>query len=72
MPLYPLHGTIIVTGRDSDGGLCGLDETLARQAQAVVTMVADTVRQWQHRPPASNEAATRELLAYATREVATA
>jgi hypothetical protein len=70
MSLYPLHGTIVVTGRDQFGEVCDLDESLVQQARAVVAMVDETVRGWKARPPASDDAAAQELLSYAAREIA--
>ncbi|MEU6578212.1 hypothetical protein [Streptomyces sp. NPDC046805] len=37
---------------------------------AVAQTVRDTLTEWRGRPPASNEAAIEELLAYAARDVA--
>lgn len=70
MPLYPLHGTIVVTGRGGSGEVCDLDDDLAQQVRAITTMVRETVQEWKHRPPASNEAAAQELLSYAASEIA--
>jgi hypothetical protein len=68
--LYPLHGTIVVTGRDAEGDVTRLDEDLVHQAEAIVATVRETVQRWRERPPVSNEAAAQELLAYAARELA--
>ncbi|MFI7008846.1 hypothetical protein [Streptomyces sp. NPDC050145] len=70
MPLYPLHGTIVVTGRDESGEVCDLDDDLAQQVRAISAMVRETVQEWRRRPPASDEAAAQELLSYAAREIA--
>ncbi|MET8211908.1 hypothetical protein ABZT51_39065 [Streptomyces sp. NPDC005373] len=70
MSLYPL--TIVVTGRNADGDVTGLEEDLVHQAEAVVAMVRETVERWREQPPLSNEAAAQELLAYAARELAAA
>ncbi|MET8210349.1 hypothetical protein ABZT51_30790 [Streptomyces sp. NPDC005373] len=72
MSLYPLHGTIMVTGsRNEEGDVTGLDEDLVRQAQAVLATVRETVQRWRERPPVSDEAAAQELLACAARDLAT-
>ncbi|MFF4755273.1 hypothetical protein ACWD5R_35320 [Streptomyces sp. NPDC002514] len=70
MALYPLAGHVVVTGRTADGEVTGLDGGLARHAKSVVQTVRDTLSEWRERPPASHEAAVRELLAYAVRDVA--
>lgn len=70
LPLYALHGTIVVTGRTSAGDATGLDDRLVRQAEAVTAMVGETVNRWRTQPPASDDAAGQELLAYAARELA--
>ncbi|NEB78989.1 hypothetical protein G3I40_27770 [Streptomyces sp. SID14478] len=67
--LYPLHGTIVVTGPDGAGETTGLDDDLVRQAEAVAVMVRETVARWQDHPPVSNETAAQELLAYAAQEL---
>ncbi|MEU7305369.1 hypothetical protein [Streptomyces sp. NPDC007206] len=67
--LYPLHGPVVVTGRSRDGDVAALDDDLARQAHTVAQTVRETVGQWRIRPPASDEAALSELLAYAARDV---
>ncbi|MFG2463312.1 hypothetical protein ACGFWE_40545 [Streptomyces sp. NPDC048523] len=71
MSLYPFHGAVVVTGRTQGGEVCALDDELTRHVHAVAQTVRETWEAWQTRPPASNEAAVRELLAYATRDVAT-
>ncbi|MGW2651782.1 hypothetical protein ACWC2T_44690 [Streptomyces sp. NPDC001393] len=68
--LYPIHGPVIVTGRAQDGGVVGLADDLAQHAHAVAQTVRETLGEWRSRPPASNEAALSELLAYAARDVA--
>ncbi|GAB1331743.1 hypothetical protein [Streptomyces sennicomposti] len=68
--LYPIHGPVIVTGRAQDGGVAALDDDLAQHAHAVAQTVRETLGEWRSRPPASNEAALSELLAYAARDVA--
>ncbi|MFR0367632.1 hypothetical protein [Streptomyces sp. MCC20] len=70
MPLYPFQGPVVVTGRTQDGDTSGLDDTLAAHVHAVAQTVRETRETWQTRPPASNEAAVNELLAYAVRDVA--
>ncbi|MET9388105.1 hypothetical protein ABZY09_45790 [Streptomyces sp. NPDC002928] len=64
----------LVTGRAQDGDVAALDDGLAQHVHAVAVAVAQTVREtlgeWRTRPPASNEAALNELLAYAARDVA--
>ncbi|MFE2337568.1 MULTISPECIES: hypothetical protein [Streptomyces] len=69
-PLYPLAGVIVVTGRTESGGLTTLDDDLVQHAKVVAQTVCDTLSEWRARPPASNEAAVSELLAYAARDVA--
>ncbi|WP_435613655.1 hypothetical protein [Streptomyces sp. bgisy159] len=68
--LYPIHGPVIVTGRAQDGGVAALDDDLAQHAHAVAQTVRETLGEWRSRPPASNEVALSELLAYAARDVA--
>lgn len=68
MALYPIHGPVIVTGR-AHGGLAALDDDLAQHAHAVAQTVRETLEEWRTRPPASNEAALSELLAYAARDL---
>ncbi|WP_159029156.1 hypothetical protein [Streptomyces viridochromogenes] len=70
MPLYPFHGPVVVTGRTQDGETSALDDDLAAHVHAVAQTVRETREAWQARPPASNEAAMRELLAYVARDVA--
>ncbi|MBC2868663.1 hypothetical protein [Streptomyces mexicanus] len=67
--LYPIHGPVVVTGRAEDGAVAALDDDLAQQVQAVAQTVRETLAEWRSRPPASNEAALSELLAYAVRDV---
>ncbi|MFB7510708.1 MULTISPECIES: hypothetical protein [Streptomyces] len=67
--LYPIYGPVIVTGRAHDGGVATLDDDLAQLAHAVAQTVRETLGEWRNRPPASNEAALSELLAYAARDV---
>jgi hypothetical protein len=67
--LYPFHGPVVVTGRAEDGGVAALDDDLAQQVHAVAQTVRETLGEWRSRPPASNEAALSELLAYAARDV---
>ncbi|MER7568913.1 hypothetical protein ABTZ93_39190 [Streptomyces sp. NPDC097941] len=71
-PLYPLAGPIVVTGRTQSGDVTTLDDDLVQHAKAVAHTVRDTLAEWRARPPASNEAAAKELLAYAARGVAPA
>ncbi|MEU9546389.1 hypothetical protein [Streptomyces mirabilis] len=68
--LYPLAGPVVVTGRTASGDVTTLDDDLVQHAQAVAQTVRANVAQWRTRPPASNEAAIKELLAYAARDVA--
>lgn len=68
--LYPLAGTIVVTGRTADGDVTALDDDLAEHVQTVARAVRETLAQWRRRPPNSGEAAASELLAYAARDVA--
>ncbi|MDG9709722.1 hypothetical protein [Streptomyces sp. DH10] len=70
MTLYPLAGPIVVTGRTESGDVTTLDDDLVQHAEAVAHTVRDTLSEWRARPPASNEAAAKELLAYAARDVA--
>ncbi|GHE34294.1 DUF3846 domain-containing protein [Streptomyces capitiformicae] len=70
MPLYPLAGPIVVTGRTASGDVAALDDDLVQHAKAVAQTVRDTLSEWRTRRPASNEAAVNELLAYAARDVA--
>ncbi|MFC0843565.1 hypothetical protein ACFH04_07440 [Streptomyces noboritoensis] len=67
--LYPLAGTIVVTGRTADGEVTALDDDLAEHVQAVADTVRETLERWRRRPPLSGEAAIGELLAYAARDV---
>ncbi|MFE2715268.1 hypothetical protein ACFXKI_25610 [Streptomyces mirabilis] len=68
--LYPVGGPVVVTGRTATGDVTTLDDDLVQHAQAVAQTVRDIVAEWRTRPPASNEAAIKELLAYAVRDVA--
>lgn len=68
--LYPLAGPVVVTGRTASGDVTTLYDHLVQHAQAVAQTVRDTVAEWRTRPPASNEASIKELLAYAARDVA--
>ncbi|MEU0949955.1 hypothetical protein ABZ379_45950 [Streptomyces canus] len=70
MSLYPFHGPVVVTGRTQDGETSALDDDLAAHVHAVAQTVRETREAWQTRPPASNEAGVRELLAYVARDVA--
>ncbi|MGW2108319.1 hypothetical protein [Streptomyces sp. NPDC001948] len=69
MPLYPLHGPVVLTGRTGDGAIETLGDKLMEDARTVTQTVRETLKEWQARPPASNGAAVNELLAYATRDV---
>lgn len=69
-PLYPLAGPIVITGRTASGDATALDDDLVQHAKAVAQTVRDTLSEWRARPPATNEAAVEELLAYAARDVA--
>ncbi|GGP92017.1 hypothetical protein [Streptomyces melanogenes] len=70
VPLYPLAGTIVVTGRTTDGDVTALENDLAEHVQVVACTVRETLTQWRRQPPVSDEAAIGELLAYAARDVA--
>jgi hypothetical protein len=70
MPLYPLAGPIVITGRTASGDVTVLDDDLVQHATAVVQTVRDALSQWRVRPPASEEAAVKGLLAYVARDVA--
>ncbi|MCX4598277.1 hypothetical protein OG819_55045 [Streptomyces sp. NBC_01549] len=70
MTLYPLAGPVVVTGRTAAGDVTALDDDLVQHVQAVAQTVRDTLSEWRARPPASNEAAIGELLAYAARDIA--
>ncbi|MER5696033.1 hypothetical protein ACWDBO_30270 [Streptomyces mirabilis] len=70
MPLYPLHGPVVVTGRAHHGGVAALDDDLVQHARTVTQTVRGTLDTWCTRPPVSYEAALRELLVYAARDVA--
>ncbi|MEU9014635.1 hypothetical protein AB0D12_33740 [Streptomyces sp. NPDC048479] len=70
MALYPLAGPIVITGLTAAGDVTALDDDLVQHATAVAQTVRETLAQWRTRPPASNEAAISELLAYAARDVA--
>ncbi|MGW4516391.1 hypothetical protein ACWEO4_31385 [Streptomyces sp. NPDC004393] len=50
--------------------MAALDDDLAQHTHAVAQTVRETLGEWRSRPPASNEAALNELLAYAARDVA--
>jgi hypothetical protein len=70
MALYPLAGTVVVTGCTASGDVATLEDDLVQHAKAVAQTVRETLTQWRTRPPASNEAAISELLACASRDVA--
>ncbi|MFF1917054.1 hypothetical protein ACFVYE_37005 [Streptomyces sp. NPDC058239] len=70
MPLYPLHGPVVLTGRTGGGGVAALDDGLVQHARTVTRTVRETLVAWRMRPPASNDAAVSELLAYAARDIA--
>ncbi|NEC35483.1 hypothetical protein [Streptomyces rubrogriseus] len=67
--LYLLAGPVAITGRTMAGELTGLDGDLVRHARVVAQTVRETLTEWRRRPPASDEAAISELLAYATRDI---
>ncbi|WP_405863545.1 hypothetical protein [Streptomyces sp. NBC_00005] len=50
--------------------MAGLDDSLAQHAHAVAQTVRETLGEWRTRPPASNEAALSELVAYVARDIA--
>ncbi|MFJ8787372.1 hypothetical protein [Streptomyces sp. NPDC102476] len=54
MPLYPLVGPVVVTGRTESGDVTSLDDDLVQHAKAVARTVRDTLAEWRARPPASN------------------
>ncbi|MFI6055668.1 hypothetical protein ACIBCO_36990 [Streptomyces violascens] len=68
---YLLHGPIVITGPyNADGATVGeLSTQLTSQVHTVCATVRETVDAWQLRPPASNEAAIAELLAYTRRDL---
>ncbi|MFD9797157.1 hypothetical protein ACFWXK_40190 [Streptomyces sp. NPDC059070] len=68
--LYLLAGTLVITGRTTDGHITALDDDLTQHVHAVVDTVQETLTQWRQRPPHSGEAAIGELLACAARDVA--
>ncbi|MFE2964064.1 hypothetical protein ACFXKC_10390 [Streptomyces sp. NPDC059340] len=70
MALYPLAGPIAITGRTESGEATALDDDPAQHVQGVAQTVRETMTEWRTRPPASNEAAIRELLAYAGLDIA--
>lgn len=69
MPLYPMAGPIVITGRTASGDVAALDDDLVQHALAVAQTVRETLEEWRTRPPESNDAALNELLAYAARDV---
>ncbi|GAA2767515.1 hypothetical protein GCM10010103_65570 [Streptomyces paradoxus] len=69
-PSYTPVGPIVVTGRTTSGDVTAFEDDLVQQAKSVAQTVRDTLSAWHARPPASNEAAVNELLAYASRDVA--
>ncbi|WP_042426740.1 hypothetical protein [Streptacidiphilus anmyonensis] len=66
---YELFGDIVITGRTVDGDANSLEADLAEQARTVTATTLETLRRRQQKPPASNEAALNELLAYTARDV---
>ncbi|MFD6185452.1 hypothetical protein [Streptomyces goshikiensis] len=56
---YGLHGTVMVTGPQSEA----LDADLVAEIQAVSAAVAEVRAEWQDRPPVGENAARAELLA---------
>ncbi|UUU37566.1 hypothetical protein [Streptomyces sp. NBC_00162] len=58
---YGLHGTVMVTGPQSQE----LEADLVAEVQAVCVAVAEVRAEWQNRPPASERAARAEVLAAA-------
>ncbi|MFJ1839798.1 hypothetical protein ACIOJ9_38815 [Streptomyces sp. NPDC088175] len=69
MPLYPLHGPVVLTGRTGDGAIAALGDKLMEDARTVTQTVRETLKEWQARPPVSNDAAVKELLSYTARDV---
>ncbi|MFD6186898.1 hypothetical protein [Streptomyces goshikiensis] len=58
---YGLHGTVMVTGPQSEA----LDADLAAEIQTVCAAVAEVRAEWKDRPPVGENAARAELLAAA-------
>lgn len=58
---YGLHGTVMVTGPQSEA----LDADLVAEIQAVCAAVAKVRAEWKDRPPVGENAARAELLAAA-------
>ncbi|MFI9040899.1 hypothetical protein [Streptomyces sp. NPDC053726] len=50
--------------------MAALDDDLVQHAHIVTRTVRETLEAWRTRPPASNDAAVNELLAYAARDIA--
>jgi hypothetical protein len=48
---YLLHGPVIITGRDSGGGVAALDAQLGAPVHATAQIVRETLAQWRQRPP---------------------
>ncbi|MEV6048657.1 hypothetical protein [Streptomyces xanthochromogenes] len=69
---YLLYGPIVITGPyGADGSTVGeLPARLTAQVRTVCGTVRETMAGWRIRPPASNEAAVAELLAYTRRDLA--
>ncbi|WP_199550188.1 hypothetical protein [Streptomyces sp. N35] len=61
--LYPLYGPVVITGGDA-GTSTSLEDDLGTQVLRSATTVRETLAEWRLRPPASNDAAVAELLAY--------
>ncbi|WP_042373873.1 hypothetical protein [Streptacidiphilus neutrinimicus] len=66
---HQFYGDVVVTGRAPDGTTAPLATNLAEQVRTITTTTLETVWLWQRRPPASNEAALSDLLAYAARDI---
>ncbi|MEV0323054.1 hypothetical protein ACIBKX_34000 [Streptomyces sp. NPDC050658] len=68
---YALHGPVVATGAyGDDGELNPLPDEFAAQVRTAAATVRETLQGWRTRPPASNEAALAEALAYVRRDLA--
>ncbi|MFH8492234.1 hypothetical protein [Streptomyces longisporoflavus] len=67
---YVLHGPVVLTGAYGDDGRLGaLPDKFAAQARIASAAVRETMTSWRSRPPASDEAALAEVLAYVQHDV---
>ncbi|MBL1102615.1 hypothetical protein [Streptomyces coffeae] len=64
---YLIYGPAIVTGPTAGGAAQGLTDRLLAEAEDVARRVEELRNEWSTRRPASEDAARRELLAYARR-----